>query len=198
MKAYALDLRKRVVKFIQGGGSKAEAARRFELARSSVYRYLAAAKKGALAPKTSWGHWRKLDPQKLQAHVNKHPDATLKELQKVFGVSHHAIWVRLGQLGFTLKNTHEISRAQRGATVALPPRTLTVQRPDPSFTWMSAAWITACIVNTDARPGASGFIRRWRANGGTHQHHCGLPAKQAGRTAGVSMQLQHQGGGCLF
>jgi transposase len=122
MKAYALDLRERVVKFIQGGGSKAEAARRFELARSSVYRYLEAANKGALPPKTSWGTWRKLDPQKLQAHVKKNPDATLKELQAVFGVSHHAVWVRLGQLGFTLKKTHKISRAQRGATVALPPR----------------------------------------------------------------------------
>jgi transposase len=103
MKAYALDLRERVVKFIQSGGSKAEAARRFALARSSVYRYLAAAQKGALTPKTSWGHWRKLDPEKLQAHVQKHPDATLKELQTVFGVSHHAVWVRLGKLGFTLK-----------------------------------------------------------------------------------------------
>ena len=122
MKAYALDLRKRVVKFIQGGGSKAEAARRFDLARSSVYRYLAAAQKGALTPKTSWGHWRKLDPEKLQAHVKKHPDATLKEIQAVFGVSHHAVWVRLGKLGFTLKKTHKISRAQRGSAVALPPR----------------------------------------------------------------------------
>ena len=119
MKAYALDLRERVVKFIQGGGSKTEAARRFDLARSSVYRYLAAANKGALAPKRSWGHWRKLDPEKLQAHVKKHPDATLKEIQKVFGVSHHAVWVRLGQLGFTLKKTHKISRAQRSPTVAL-------------------------------------------------------------------------------
>ena len=45
MKVYALDLRERVVKFIQGGGSKAEAARRFDLTRSSVYRYLAAAQK---------------------------------------------------------------------------------------------------------------------------------------------------------
>ena len=123
MKAYALDLRERVVKFIQGGGSKAEAARRFNLARSSVYRYLLAAQKGTLAPKKSWGHWRKLDPQKLQAHVKNHPDATLKELQMAFGVSHHAVWVRLRQLGFTLKKTHKISRAQRGAAVALPPRT---------------------------------------------------------------------------
>jgi transposase len=129
MKAYALDLRERVLKFIQSGGSKVEAARRFELARSSVYRYLDAAKKGALAPKKSWGHWRKLDPHKLQTHVKKHPDATLKELQTVFGVSHHAVWVRLGQLGFTLKKTHKISRAQRSATVALPARTGKVQRP---------------------------------------------------------------------
>jgi Transposase and inactivated derivatives len=130
MKAYALDLRERVVKFIKSGGSKAEAARRFELGRSTVYRYLDAVQAGTLAPKTSWGHWRKLDPQKLQAHVKKHPDATLKELQKVFGVSHHAIWVRLGQLGFTLKKTHKISRAQRGAAVALPPRTGKARRPN--------------------------------------------------------------------
>jgi transposase len=129
MKAYALDLRERVVKFIQGGGSKAEAARRFDLARSSVYRYLVAAQKGVLPPKTSWGTWRKLDPEKLRAHVKKHPDATLKEIQKVFGVSHHAVWVRLGQLGFTLKKTHKISRAQRGAAVALPARTRKVPRP---------------------------------------------------------------------
>jgi DNA invertase Pin-like site-specific DNA recombinase len=50
MKAYALDLRDRVVKFIQGGGSKAEAARRFALARSSVYRYLIAANKSYETP----------------------------------------------------------------------------------------------------------------------------------------------------
>jgi len=56
-----------------------------------------------VAPKTSWGHWRKLDPQQLQVHVPKHPDATLQALPKTFGVSHHALWVRLGQLGFTLK-----------------------------------------------------------------------------------------------
>jgi transposase len=129
MKAYALDLRERVVKFLKAGGSKAEAARRFDLGRRTVYRYLAAAQKGALAPKKSWGTWRKLDPQKLQAHVKVHPDATLKELQTVFGVSHHAVWVRLGQLGFTLKKTHKIPRAQRGATLALPARARKVQRP---------------------------------------------------------------------
>ncbi len=129
MKAYALDLRERVIKFIQKGGSKVEAARHFDLARSSVYRYLSAVQTGTLAPKTSWGKWRKLDPEKLRAHVKKHPDATLKEMQKVFGVSHHAVWVRLGQLGFTLKKTHKIPGAQRGPAVALPPRTRKAGRP---------------------------------------------------------------------
>jgi transposase len=129
MKAYALDLRERVIKFLQAGGSKAEAARRFDLGRRTVYRYLAAAKAGGLAPKKSWGKWRRLDPQKLSAHVKAHPDATLKELEMVFGVSHNAVWVRLGQLGFTLKKTHKIPRAQRGAALALPARTRKTQRP---------------------------------------------------------------------
>ena len=58
MKAYALDLRERVVKFIHDGGSKVEAAQRFDLSRSTVYRYLDAAQTGTLAPKKSWGRWR--------------------------------------------------------------------------------------------------------------------------------------------
>ena len=123
MKAYALDLRERVVKFVQAGGTRAEAARRFQLGERSVYRYLAAAKANTLAPKTSWGAWRKLDPAKLQAHVKKHADATLAELATALGVSHNAVWVRLQQLGCTLKKTHKISRAERSAAVALPART---------------------------------------------------------------------------
>ena len=62
MKAYTLDLRERVVQFVAGGGTRAEAARLFRLGERTVYRYLAAAKTNTLAPKTSWGHWRKLDP----------------------------------------------------------------------------------------------------------------------------------------
>src|SRR5271169_5778859 len=80
MKAYALDLRERVVKFIQSGGSKAEAARRFELGRSTVYRYLDAVQAGTLASKKSWGHWRKLDPQETPGAREKtsrrHPQGT--------------------------------------------------------------------------------------------------------------------------
>jgi len=129
MKAYALNLRKQVIKFINSGGAKAEAARRFALGRRTVYRYLAAAQTGTLPPKTSWGHWRKLDPQKLQTHVKKHPDVTLRELQTMFGVSYQAVWVRLRQLGFTVKTTHKILGPQRGATVTLSSRNERIDRP---------------------------------------------------------------------
>jgi transposase len=122
MKGYDLDLRERVVAYLRADGSPTEVKRLFGVGRSTAYRYLAAAKTNTLAPKTSWGSWRKLDPVKLQAEVKKHPDATLKELQTTLGVSHNAVWVRLRQLGFTLKKTHKISRAQRGAAVALPAR----------------------------------------------------------------------------
>ena len=107
-----MDLRERVVKFVQAGGTRAEAARCFRLGARSVYRYLAAAKTNTLAPKTSWGAWRKLDPAKLQAHVKKHSAATLVELATALGVSHNAVWVRLQQLGCTLKKTHKISRTK--------------------------------------------------------------------------------------
>ncbi len=122
MKAYTMDLRERVVKFVQGGGTRAEAAKRFALGIRSVYRYLAAAKTDTLAPKTSWGGWRKLDPAKLQAHVKKQPDATLHEIKAVFNVSHNAVWVALRQLGLTLGKTRKIPGTERGAAVALPAR----------------------------------------------------------------------------
>jgi transposase len=107
--------------------------------------------KTAKNPKKSWGHWRKLDPQKLQAHVKNHPDATLKELQMAFGVSHHAVWVRLRQLGFTLKNSQNIASATRcsGGSSAANWKSWPAT---PSFTSTNAAWITACLVNTDAPP----------------------------------------------
>ena len=40
--AYSSDLRKRILDFIQAGGKKSEAARRFTVARSTIDRWLAA------------------------------------------------------------------------------------------------------------------------------------------------------------
>jgi len=67
---------------------------------------LHAAEQANLAPKTSWGKGgRKLDGKRLTARVRQCPDATLHELAAYFQVSHNAVWARLRQLGYTLKNS---------------------------------------------------------------------------------------------
>ena len=103
MKANSKDLRERIVAYVKTGGAKTEAARLFKVCRKTVYNYLEADRRGTLAPKTSWGKWRKLDPEKLRAQVKEQPDATLEELGTHFKVSTHAVWKRLRQLGITLK-----------------------------------------------------------------------------------------------
>jgi len=122
MRANSLDLRQRVVDYVRNGGAKTEAARLFKVCRKTVYNYLAADARGRLAPKKSWGGWRKLDPARLAAHIKERPDATLEELQDAFKVCPSAIWKRLRQLGITLKKSHHLSRTRRGAALALRPR----------------------------------------------------------------------------
>lgn len=98
------DIRKRVIAFVEGGGSKAEAARRFQVSRGSVYNWTSVAdglsyrKPG---PKSS----RRVDRKALRRDVEDHPDRTQKERAGHFGVSRHCIWHNLRELGFSRKKT---------------------------------------------------------------------------------------------
>jgi putative transposase len=103
MKAHGMELRARIIRFVKRGGSKLEASRRFEVSRSTVYRYLGLENAGRLEPKKSWGKWRKIDPQKLREHVEAHRSATLKEMAKVFGVNDVGILRALRRLKMTFK-----------------------------------------------------------------------------------------------
>ena len=98
MKARSLDLRKRIVAYVQNGGGKTEAARRFGVGRDTVYRYLRADAARALAPKASWGHWRKLDPQRLARHVRDHAGSTLRDMGRAFGVCDACVWKALRKM----------------------------------------------------------------------------------------------------
>jgi transposase len=112
MKAYALELRERIVSFVQEGGKKTEAARRFNVGRDTVYRYLKAAQNDRLAPQPRKAYWKKLNPEKLRKEVQRHPDATLMAYTQRFGVSHVAVWKTLRKLGITLKKSHAVRRAK--------------------------------------------------------------------------------------
>ena len=100
--AYSSDLRTRVLQFIEKGGSKTEAAKRFKVGRTAIYRWLNA--EDPLTPgKPGPRKPRLLDPTALAEHVKLHPDQTLKERAEHFGVSPACVAYGLKRLGYTRK-----------------------------------------------------------------------------------------------
>src|SRR5512144_228564 len=114
-------IRRRVVAFVRGGGSKAEAARRFQISRGSVYNWMKAP--DALSyrkpgPQKGWT----MDRQDLRHHVEQHADLTQQERARYFGVSRHCIWHALHQMALTRKKNHGLPRARPSAkkTISAP------------------------------------------------------------------------------
>jgi transposase len=89
---YSEDLRTRVIKYVQSGGSKAEAARRFDVGLRTIFRWLDAGA-GATSgkPGRKSGRGIRLDRTALKAVLAKQPDLMLKELAAMFGVSINAV-----------------------------------------------------------------------------------------------------------
>jgi len=89
MRAYGVDLRARIVRAVERGMSKAEAARRYEVGLSTVQRYVRPGAGGSLAAKASPGRPRAIDAgaeAALRAQVAAHPDDTV--------AAHRATWAR--------------------------------------------------------------------------------------------------------
>ena len=83
---YSPDLRKRVLDFIQAGGSKTEAAKRFNVGRTTIYKWLNAPDPFAYQRPGPRGP-RSIDYDALKQHIADFPDQTLKERAVHFGVS---------------------------------------------------------------------------------------------------------------
>ena len=104
------DLRKRVIDFVKSGGSKVEAARRFQVSRGSVYNWISA-EDGLSYKKPGPKGPRSLDPESLCRHVETHGDMTILEMGRHFGVSRGCVWYNLKQLGITRKKNDRVQRA---------------------------------------------------------------------------------------
>ena len=105
--AYSTDLRKRVLGFIQSGGKKSEASRRFSVDRSTIYRWLGAQDPLA-TEKPGPKHMRCLDESALKKHVADFPDLTQSERATHFGVSVSSIGYGLRKLGMSRKKNTRI------------------------------------------------------------------------------------------
>jgi transposase len=104
---YSVDLRERVVKFVRGGGSKSEAARKYNVCRSAVYDWL---RRETLEPKKQGRRKRKLDWVELENHINSYPDFLLRERAEHFGVRIFSIQYACAQLGISHKKNSTVQR----------------------------------------------------------------------------------------
>ena len=106
--AHSEDLRRRVIKYIRQGGSKAEASRRYEVGLRTVYEWLR--RGGDQKPRKPGPRGAsKIDMVKLARMVgDRGTDLMLKEMAKEFGVDQSAVSKALKRLGVSRKKNHEI------------------------------------------------------------------------------------------
>lgn len=104
MKPYNIDLRKKVIEFLEDGNTQAASARVFNLNKSTVNRwYLQYKRTGDLLHKKYHGSKPRIDKVKLVEYVNKHSNGKLEDFALVFKVSTTAIFRCLKQLKFVFK-----------------------------------------------------------------------------------------------
>ena len=104
-KAYSLDLRERVFKFIKKGGTITEASERFEVSRKTIHFWKKLKKAtGKLLPvKRQNNYPKKFTDKALEKYLAKYSSATLLEIGNHFKVTPQTIFYRLKKLKITRK-----------------------------------------------------------------------------------------------
>jgi transposase len=99
--SYDIELRERVIDFIDAGGRKTDAAVLFQVDRSTIYEWL---KRPNLKPTPRGNCDRKLKKNELAAHVAAFPDALQRERSVHFGVHRSTVGAALKKMGIRKKN----------------------------------------------------------------------------------------------
>ena len=106
--AYSIDLRQRVVDFIEAGGGITKATHLFQVSRSTIYRWL---ERDSLEPTKVARKPRKLDWQALAQDVKDNPGARLIDRAQKFEVGITTIYYALRQMNITRKkNSFDIEK----------------------------------------------------------------------------------------
>lgn len=98
--AYDLDLRVKVIGFIENGGSPTRASKIFKVGRATIYRWLG---REDLAPTIVENRQRKINLRELEEDVEKNPDTPLKERAKKFNVTPASLCYRFKKMKITRK-----------------------------------------------------------------------------------------------
>jgi transposase len=107
--SYSIDLRKRVVDYVENGGRIAQATGLFQVVVATIYRWLGRTDLRATKVKR---RKRKLDWKALENDVKENPDARLIDRAKKFGVRPSAISYALKEMKITRKKKNFVIRRE--------------------------------------------------------------------------------------
>jgi transposase len=104
IKAYSIDLREKVIQFIQSGKTQVEAAKTFRINKSTIRDWLLRLKKeGSLKSKPNHGSKPKINVNELIKCVTNNPNLRLIDLKEIFKISTVSLHKWLKKLGFVYK-----------------------------------------------------------------------------------------------
>lgn len=103
-KPYSLDLRERVLKYLEQFPNRTRACQLFQVGRATVFRWLSRKQKeGHVQPLQRKYAFKRVDDLALNEYIAAHPDQFLSEIAKNFGVSPQSIFYNLKRLNITRK-----------------------------------------------------------------------------------------------
>lgn len=102
--AYSVDLRSRVIDFIESGHTQEEASKVFKVGTSTITRWLALlSETGRLEKRALNRTSPKFESEKLKAYIEENPDALLGDVARHFGGSISGAFYALKREKITLK-----------------------------------------------------------------------------------------------
>jgi len=91
--AYSVDLREKVLKYLEQNNDKIAASKLFNIGRATVYRWVSQYKKeGHVKSRKRPYAFRNIDPEKLRKFIDVNPDLILFEIAQHFSVTPQAIF----------------------------------------------------------------------------------------------------------
>lgn len=103
-KSYSVDLRERVLSYLEKNPDKKKACAVFEVGIATIYRWASRKKlTGNVKPLRRPYAYKRIDDQKLIEYVKANPDHFLSEIGEHFGLTLQAIFYALKRLKITRK-----------------------------------------------------------------------------------------------
>jgi transposase len=109
---YSLDLRKKVLNYIESGKTWNSASQTFGVAMRTVANWLKRKKQNKLPPKARAMGSYKIEESRLKDFIAKNPDAYLREIAEEFNVTIPAVFYSCNRNKITLKKRRPTTRKE--------------------------------------------------------------------------------------